>query len=218
MALSGLFGSLVLTASSSMTYYPAVYPLVFVFLLALRQLTGIKNKVTLSYIILLNVATLALSYGSTYRDESLEKLNSLVLEGPFAGIMTSESRAHLLHEVQMDIDSLSHTEKTIFFFDSFPAGYLMSAKFPATRSLFMHPLPTYQWLRAFYADYYRQADHRPDVIFDFKFIQFSEADHVNFHYPDEASSGDVLRSALYQSGVYKKIVERNSYSVFIRQQ
>ena len=218
VVLSGALGSIVLTASSSMTFYPAVYPLVFILLLALKEAAGDKRRLILFYLILMNVATLAYSYGYTYRDESIEKLNHIVEKGPYAGILTSENRGRLLVQVQQDIESLPSSRKTIFFLDSFPAGYLMSERTPATRSLFMHPLPTYYWLRDFYANYYSQAEHRPDVIFDFKFMDFSDSIRTNFHYPDESSSGDILRTTLYKGGGYRKIIERENYSVFLRNQ
>lgn len=216
LVISAFIGSLVLTATSSMTFYPAIYPLVFVLLLAFKEFLPAGNRVAILYLILINVATLGLSYSFVYRDDSVENLGHLIQEGPYAGILTSEARDRLLNEIQTDINSLAKAGNSILFFDSFPAGYLMSSKLPATRSLFMHPLPTYSWLRPFYADYYLDVNHQPDIIFDFKFIDFSNQERVNFHYPDETFSGDFLRLALYQPGFYKKIIQRESYSVYLR--
>lgn len=214
-SLSCLTGVLVLMYSSSMTVFAAVYCSV-IFLVVIWPMLPGSDLGRRVFMIALNITLLTGSYLYNYRDYSLSMMQNFVSEGPYAGILTSEPRVLLISEVQSDLQEFKSRASTVLFYDSFPAGYLMSELKPATRSLFMHPLPLSRGVRNFYADYYSRSENLPDLVFDFKTIPFSEMEVAVLNIPGFDPYRDPMKNFFLKTGRYQLARSRTHYDIYLK--
>ncbi len=71
----------------------------------------------------------------SYRDAPFEEGGPVFAPGPFAGILTNEPNARRLAAMRADLASLAAGgARTVFSYDDFPAGYLLSPLRPRTFS------------------------------------------------------------------------------------
>lgn len=71
----------------------------------------------------------------SYRDAPFEEGEPVFAPGPFAGILTNEWNARRLATIRADLETLAAGgARTVFSYDDFPAGYLLSPLRPRTFS------------------------------------------------------------------------------------
>ena len=84
--------------------------------------------------------------------------------GPFAGLLTTEANARRLAALEADLNSLGNSAQTLFIYDRFPAGYLLSHLKPRTFSTWIFwpadPAVETDLLRRVFAS----AEASPDVL------------------------------------------------------
>lgn len=155
------------------------------------------------------------NFSFAYREGPVADFNTLITTGPFAGIITGESKASLLKQIEDDIHAASKGASSILFYDNFPAGYLFSDLKPATRSLFVHPLPNGIWDRGLYTEYYQTPQNRPDVFFQFEGYPYAP-DAVILYKTQEWTKPptDTFYDFLPNTGEYEKVIQRYFYSVW----
>ena len=76
-----------------------------------------------------------------YDDAPMHTLTETVETGPFAGLKTTPERRDFIEQLQSDLKQVASPDRTILFYDYFPAGYLMSEARPRTAALWMFLLP-----------------------------------------------------------------------------
>lgn len=154
-------------------------------------------------------------YTHAYREGSIADFNTMITSGPFAGIITGESKANLMKQIEDDIHQVSQGASSILFYDNFPAGYLFTNLRPATRSLFVHPLPNGLWDRQLYTNYYSNPQNRPDVFLQFE--AFPYAPNFVMAYRTEQWTRppyDTFFDYLPGTGEYELIQKRDYYKVW----
>lgn len=140
----------------------------------------------------------------------------MMTEGPFAGLMTSPPRATFMTQMLRDLESVRAGANSILFYDEFPLGYLMSDLYPATPTVFMHGLRESYAVRPWYRWYYSQPLNQPDVIFRFNWYPYNGT-KLSVH-PDvfKPHHDPFWRFLPEESGLYEKVIDRDSYEVYKR--
>jgi hypothetical protein len=140
----------------------------------------------------------------------------MMTEGPFAGLVTSPQRAAYFTQMLRDIETVRSGASSILFYDEFPLGFLMSDLYPATPTVFMHGLRESFQVRPWYRQLYSDPLMQPDVIFRFNWFPI-EGDRVSVH-PDKFKPYEdpFWHFLPEESGLYEKVLDRDSYEVFKR--
>jgi len=155
------------------------------------------------------------NYTHAYREGNIADFNTLITTGPYAGIWTGESKANLLKQIEDDIHEASQGATSILFYDNFPAGYLFSDLRPATRSLFIHPLPNGIWDRELYTEYYKNPANRPDVFFQFEGFPYAPNSIMLYRTEQWTKPPmDTFFDYLPNTGDYERLHQRFFYSVW----
>lgn len=152
----------------------------------------------------------------TYREDEITNMTEMIESGPYAGIITSPMKKHLLEQVGSDVDFVESRAKSILFYDNFPAGYLFSDLYPATRSLFIHPMPIGIWDRQAYTDYYQDQSKRPDVFFQFEMFPYSDKNIHPYRNEWTVPEHDTFFDFLPKSGDYDLLLDRQIYKVWAK--
>lgn len=174
----------------------------------------VAGRVSRASIVLPMLAVLLLlnfySYSYAYREEAVQDMTTLMETGPYAGIFTSEYKAQLFYQIERDVREVSKGAKTILFYDNFPAGFLFSNLRPATRSIFIHPVPYGNWDRHVYTEYYADPAKRPDVFLQFDKFPYAQSLVVTYRpgVPDD------FFNYLPETGDYELVGERTFYKVW----
>ena len=140
------------------------------------------------------VLGLVFQWFAVYRDAPVWHLTSRVREGPYLGMLTTQTRQMLLQNLSTDIREFSTPSDTVLFYPLFSAGYLFSSMRPATPTVWQFDVPADPTTQAWYADKKRF----PSLLFLFP-------DTTHTKKPMPPSLGDVK---------YKLIGVRSSYLVF----
>lgn len=173
-----------------------------------------SSHVTIPVLVVLHVTLLFWSFNYVYRDEQFSDMNTMITSGPFAGIVTSESKATLLKQIEDDISEASVNASSILFYDNFPAGYLFMPLRPATRSLFIHPLPYGMWDRSRYTAYYENPMNRPDVFLQFESFPYAKDMVVGYRNQYTQPPYDTFFDYLPGTGDYVMLHQRPHYKVW----
>jgi hypothetical protein len=207
----------VLCWTSGMTYYSTHYSSLYA-LLAILVLANQNMKWHWLPVLMMGVPLLfGYQMWGSYLHKGpadIEHRNTMIDWGAYFGIFTTEREYAYLREMQDDVDAVATNAHTILFYESWPAGYMMSDLFPATRAWLIHPLSLTSRVRPFLRDYYIDPANRPDVVFRFNQHQTAEGSYdatptkylptkdVFWYYlPDE-------------TGDYREVIHRPYYSVY----
>jgi hypothetical protein len=144
-----------------------------IFILSKTATQGKRAAMTVP-ICALYLALIYYSFTFSYREELLSNMSTFVTTGPFAGILTSDFKAAVLNHLENDLLRTSMGAESIVSYDNFPAGFLMTDLRPATRSLFIHPLPYGHWDRADYTIYYENVANRPDIVLQMEIFPYAK--------------------------------------------
>jgi hypothetical protein len=124
----------------------ALFPAAVTCLLCLGQIAEARGRATealIGLVLLLAFSCVSLIERS-YRDAPFDRgARAAFASGPFAGLITTEANARSIAALQTDLRSLEGTARTLFVYDNYPAGYLLSNLRPRTFStwIFWPPHP-----------------------------------------------------------------------------
>ncbi|MBX9767436.1 MAG: hypothetical protein K2X47_09220 [Bdellovibrionales bacterium] len=145
-----------------------------------------------------------------FGDGPATDLRTVVDFGPFRGLTTSKKKYQFLKTLTEDLKSVLSSERSIAFFDSFPAGYLISdmrmlapTVFPVTPNLF--PVD-----REFLLTSYSEPDKLPDVFVLMHSLPQTSKRSYDLHLSDQ----DPVLKLLSQK--YESVIARSSYVVYQR--
>ncbi|MCO5168445.1 MAG: hypothetical protein M9894_19060 [Planctomycetes bacterium] len=150
------------------------------------------------------VATLgAAPFTYVYRDAPLSQLTATVDAGAYRGLRTTPARRDLLGQVARDLAAASADRRSIFVFDDFPAGYLLTDLVPRGPGMWISS-PSYSQVdRRFYVRSFDE-DGPPDVVLLYE------------PFPDAARPAHDPLRARFAPPAYDVVVEREGYSVLAR--
>lgn len=110
------------------------------------------------------------SYTYVYRDESIWKLNTMVSEGPYKGMITTETRTKGLAELDHIIDQYVNEDDYILAMDNDPFIYLMSNGHVCSPSTWDEALYSYGFDQPdLYYDYFSVTNTEPTKIIYFNY-------------------------------------------------
>ncbi|HMN68923.1 MAG TPA: hypothetical protein PKC28_10330 [Bdellovibrionales bacterium] len=187
------------------------YALMMVLMMAARNSS---RAITFATLVFVNLCLLFWTYNYMYRDDSLWSLDAVMESGPWAGMVTSAERKALLEEIEADILRAAEKGRSILFYDSFPGGYFYTDLYPATRSVFIHPMPYGTPMRETYYKYYLNPANRPDVFFQFESFPYSRTTGYAYRNSWSMSPDDKFYDQLPRSGEYELLWQRPHYKVW----
>ena len=149
-------------------------------------------------------------YGHVYRDSPMSALDAKVFGGAYDGLHTTSDRRDFLKNLEVDLAALRDQSETVFFYDYFPAGYLLSDLAPRTPALWTFLLPTEKPIRhpvrEVYARHFQGLEALPDLVVEMRvrlLLHREEAIRPDW---------DPVRVRLSQ-GPYEQVLEREQYHV-----
>lgn len=212
-----IIGLLALWTSSNSLYATALC-FVFCFQVFVYLFTQYKNaKLAAVPLILILTSISYWSYISSYRDDEFKNLNTKIETGPYKGLITSQAKHDYLEIIQYDLSVLKKKNNSILFYDNFPAGYLMTAMTPKTPCLFMQYMPAAPLLRQYYANFYKDPDNLPDVVYDFKLMFYTSTTVYPLNSGNDNPSNDPMKDFFYKRVDYRLVASTDFYRIFIRQ-
>lgn len=149
-------------------------------------------------------------YGNVYRDAPLAKLDTQVVGGAYDGIYTTPERREFLAGLEADLADLRGQSETVFFFDYFPAGYLLSDLVPETPALWTFMLPTEKPIRhpvrTAYARHFQDPKDLPDLIVEMRILLLLRRENA------KRPAWDPVRVRMSR-GTHDQVMEREHYRV-----
>ena len=105
-----------------------------VFLMAMTAILGrTRSAQRLAIVPLVAVlGVMLLLVGTAFYRQKAGTLTERIPSGPFAGLYTDTRDRDMLSSLGGDIDRLAHPADSIFFYNDFPAGYLLTGVTPRT--------------------------------------------------------------------------------------
>jgi len=158
----------------------------------------------------ISLIVILMQYRVVYRDDNLSSLSELITEGPFKGLKTSLKKRQLNDQIISDLKKIS-SDKTILFYDNFPAGYLYSDRKPFGYAIWMPPYQIKKENRGRFLRYYLERNNTPDVIFEFKKIIFTSSQFYDVRIEDT----DPLKNHFRKAG-YSVLSENENYTMSIK--
>lgn len=214
LGLPALFTAFLLCLSSSTFMYAtantSIYAAIVALGIAYSRLSG-KARSTLPWLI--SVLLLFWNYNYTYWEDSSFAMDSSISSGPYAYLRTTSARAKLMEVIASDVDKFSEKRKSIFFYDNFSAGYLLSNLRPATIHV-LNAVPVSPELREWFVEYYRDSNNLPDLVFYFKRFLGTRSRLVNFDASRIGLPVDPMEDYFQRSGRYGLTVDRGLYTVW----
>jgi hypothetical protein len=158
------------------------------------------------------VALLFYQFGLPYRDDSIRSLTARVPSGPYAGLRTTPQKSAYLAKVTRALETAGAGANTVFIFDNFPAGYLVTSLTPLTDKAWVAPARYYPGVnRKTTVDRFRAGGRYPDLILRLKSLFYETA----YSEPLSYAPDDPL-SRLAQGARYKLVVDQPEYSIYRR--
>jgi hypothetical protein len=156
---------------------------------------------------------LGLQFTSVYRDGDFRSLRSRVRTGPFAGIYTTSEKRHFIAAISTDLRTLAPPTCRILFYDSFPAGYLLTSSRGYTNSVWLFRAPTSKeaTYRRVLLRYYAKSRSLPDIV-----VRMSNLPGLGSSGKIQYTNDDPLDHVVRQSGKYKLVAKRADYGVYVR--
>ena len=172
-----------------------------------------KPRIVFVSVILYNLLLLT-TLQTTYRSAKLPLLNKTASQGAWRGISAHPDKLDFALKLQEDIQ-VCHQDhpkiRTVFFFDRFPAGYLLTRLKPNTPTLWTFPPSRRPAVgRDYLMDYFEGASQWPDLI-----VQL----HKIYHSPDRIEELPYEASDPFVERVkanYSPLVQRPAYVIYGR--
>jgi hypothetical protein len=213
--LSAILTSMVLCWISSTAIWAMAlagqYSVIALFLLAQASCSRSWVIAALSVLHLSNLTWYALY---EYREDDINELTSLMTDGPYAGLFTSSERKQFLTEITEDLQKFRGKNQTVLFYDSFPAGYLLSDLRPMTKSHFMLQVSIGFLARPTFMAFYQEKQNRPDLFFHFESVPEKRGQPHDLVPRGEMARFDPFYFYLPNTNDYKVVQTRTHYKVY----
>jgi hypothetical protein len=152
-------------------------------------------------------------YSLPYRDAPMTKLTAHVTAGAYAGLYTTTDNRNYLRIVEKDLKNVEPSEKTILFFNDFPAGYLLSDLTPMTDWAWISPMERYPNVdRNMTVEYFEKHKSYPDLIVRMNRV-INKAGYSDISW--STNKNDPINN-LAKTAAYETIVKRHDYVIFRR--
>lgn len=151
-----------------------------------------------------------------YRDDAFGYLDTPVEEGPFKGIYTTHQRRNFISDFSERMSDLTRAAPpgaTVFIYDMFAAGYLLTSLKP-NGPAFMSILP--QWMpqvRAPLVQHFQNPEHWPDFAVEFFYFPFSNHQMTLVNPRGEDPIGDPFKDFFMKTGKYSEVFDSKVYRV-----
>jgi hypothetical protein len=160
----------------------------------------------------------ALELGPSYRDASLRHLTAPVRGGPYAGLTTTGPKRAFLTHLSRDLAGVTSSCRVLFF-NSFPAGYLLTPGEPDTNTTWMTRSEMLPSMRRALRAYYR-SHGVPDLILELRLVPYNVLDPASA--PDAAARETYPRGGSVLDTVgrsrYVTVIRRRDYTVYEKKQ
>jgi hypothetical protein len=151
-------------------------------------------------------------YSLPYRDAPITKLTAHVTTGAYSGLYTTSNNLAYLRMIEKDLKNDETGAKTVFFFNDFPAGYLLSNLTPMTDWAWISPMGKYPGVdRNMTVEYFNRQKSYPDLIVRMNRVVY-KAGYSNISW---FNKDDPINN-LAESPAYEPIVKRQDYVIFRR--
>jgi hypothetical protein len=194
-------------------------------LISIFYILGLNNKIQINShknIGSINLSIIGLLVGLTfiiilqyfnlhyiYDDSDLSQLNCKLNSGPFKSIYTTTKACNYYTQLHQDLKTISSPNKTILFFDAFPAGYLFSNMRPSTNTIWLFSSAIYPSIdRKTTIKYFIKNKTWPAIIFRMK--------HVPSDFPDNFYVENNQDPLILLTQKYHLILQRDGYDVYQR--
>ncbi len=130
------------------------------------------------------VALLFYQFNTPYRDDPVALLTARVNSGPYAGLYTGPQKRAFLDSVSRDLTRASAGAKTLFVFENFPAGYLLTPLTPLTDKVWVAPSAMYPRVdRGTTVRYFANTRKYPDLVLKMNRIVYKSDYTEELSYP-----------------------------------
>jgi len=150
-----------------------------------------------------------------YREDTVTEQDTLVSEGPFAGIYTTHQRRNFMAGFASEMAKLE-AGKTLFIYDMFAAGYLLAPLKP-NGPAYMSILP--QWMpqmRAPLVQYFQDPAHWPDYVVEFFKLPFGAHNLMNVNPKGQDPIGDPFKEFFIKTERYQTLFDSDVYRILQR--
>lgn len=148
---------------------------------------------------------------AVYRDDPLHLLKVRIESGGFSGIYTSKAKSEYLFELTEDLKKNCSKKDTIFFYDRFPGGYLLTEAVPLTNTIWVHnALKHPKAKRELIVDYFKKG-RKPSVVVRVKILFNSAKNKEKMAY----LANDVIDNFFKKQG-YRLVVNKECYEIYRR--
>lgn len=197
--LPSLLAGIITAASSNVGPTNAAVGALAAFIAAIALLSSGANAAA-ALALLLSLHASAWQF--VYRDDPIRFLTARVPDGPYRGMITSETRLRFLQSMQSDVKHYDVKGGSVLFYDDFPAGYLMTRMRPAAPTVWLVS-PAYRAFdRNAYRSYYASQAHDPDVVFELR--------------ANDVAGGDPVRNFFAASARFRVAADRREWTVYRR--
>jgi hypothetical protein len=151
-----------------------------------------------------------------YREGRLPELVYQVDSGPFLGLHTNLLKINFLKELEADLKALPPKARSIFVYDSFPAGYLFTGLRPQTFLYYMHPYPLSPGLRPELQQMLSTGENYPDAVLEILALPIAEKSVLMIQKRDQNISKDPFWGFFKNNPAYEARVVRPMYVIYTR--
>jgi hypothetical protein len=151
-----------------------------------------------------------------YRESRLPELSYQIQSGPFYGLITNSFKYSFLSELEADLKTLPSTSKSIFVYDSLPAGYLFTSLQPVTFLYYMHPVDLTPSLRPELIRMFVNSNARPDVVVETMMIPLTAQTGFIVRSQEQNLNGDPFWGFFRNSPDYRLFLQRAHYAIYVR--
>lgn len=177
------------------------------------KLPGFLNrKLLLLPPVIVIAILLVFQYGSVYRDDNIMKLNTKVKDGPYWGLYTTKEKNDYLANLSEDIALLAKPHDKVFYYDNFPAGYLLTSLRPAGNTCWIVPPSRFPGVnRRVTVDYFKENKYKssPDLAIRIENLFYTSLEKEKFQY----SPSDPINNFI-ESEEYEVVLARKDYTIF----
>lgn len=146
-----------------------------------------------------------------YRDADINKLDSRIDFGPFSGLYTTQEKKDYLVELSNDLKAVSIPgDRVVFYYNNFPAGYLLTYMRSATKVSFLVSSEQYKSkkVRQVISEHIRQNIKKYSVV-AVKLKRVLLWDYYSF----ENHENDFISKIIEDSNNYKILFNKENYSI-----
>ncbi len=160
-------------------------------------------------LVLVLVFLLFFHLSDVYRDDPLNLLKAKIKSGAFKGLYTSKAKSNYIVELTEDLRRNCSEEETIFFYDRFPGGYLLTRARPLTNTIWVWQIHSYPKAKhEMVMEYFKKVGN-PDLVVKIKVLFYSAKKKEKMTYP-----ADYLIDKYFKAQGYKLVVNKENYQIY----